>query len=39
VFRTKNDWAELIEQDKEDLQIDISDEEISQMEREISLKL
>ena len=31
MFRTKNDWAELVEQDKEDLEIDISDDEISQM--------
>ena len=31
LLRTKNDWVELVEQDKEDFGIDISDDEISKM--------
>ena len=31
LFRTKNDWVELVEQDKEDFGIHISDDEISKM--------
>ena len=31
LFRTKSDWLELVEQDKEDFGIDISVEEIPKM--------
>jgi hypothetical protein len=31
VFKTKNDWVELIDKDKNDLELDLTDEEISKM--------
>ena len=31
VSKTKNDWSELVEKDKSDFEIDLTDEEISKM--------